>query len=146
MTSAPGRTEAPREIPQGASSVPLPCYPCPYDSACCAWGTTLTDEEAAALIADHGPEVAYRTKWGEWRTRVRNRRCALYQENRCIIHDAPYYPAVCRGFPWTDAETGGPYEFDRTICPEFLARPELVMLGRAGNGKRPPSPPPTAHR
>jgi hypothetical protein len=36
---------------------------------------------------------------------------------------------VCRGFPWIDAETGGPYEYDRTICPEFLNRPELVQLG-----------------
>ena len=41
-----------------------------------------------------------------------------------------YYPAVCRGFPWTDAETGGPYEYDRTICPEFIVRPELTQLGR----------------
>jgi hypothetical protein len=38
---------------------------------------------------------------------------------------------VCRGFPWTDAETGGPYEYDRTICPEFVTRPELVQLGRS---------------
>ena len=77
-------------------------------------------------MAVHGPAVAYQTKWGEWRTRVRNRRCVLMQDNRCLIHGEAYYPAVCRGFPWTDAETGGPYEFDRTICPEFVARPELV--------------------
>ncbi|HLS47889.1 MAG TPA: hypothetical protein VK012_05175 [Gemmatimonadales bacterium] len=116
--------------PAPVTSVPLPCYPCPYDSACCAWGTTLTDEEAAAVIAAHGPDVAYQTKWGEWRTRVRQGRCALYQDNRCIIHGEPYYPAVCRCFPWYDAETGGAYEFDRTICPEFKARPELVRIGR----------------
>lgn len=109
---------------------PLPCFPCPYDSACCAYGTTLTDAEAEALIAVHGTAVAYQTRWGEWRTRIRNRRCALFQNNRCIIHGESYYPAVCRGFPWTDAETGGPYEFDRTICPEFVRRPELVQLGR----------------
>jgi hypothetical protein len=47
-----------------------------------------------------------------------------------VIHGEAYYPAVCRGFPWTDAETGGPYEFDRTICPEFLSRPELIPLGK----------------
>ena len=118
--------------PQVASpaSVPLPCFPCPYHSSCCAYGTTLTDEEAAAIIAVHGPGVAYQTKWGEWRTRVRNRRCVLFRDNHCVIHGEAYYPAVCRGFPWTDAETGGPYEFDRTICPEFVARPELVSLGR----------------
>lgn len=116
--------------PTNGGHPPLPCFPCPYDSACCAYGTTLTDEEAAALIAVHGSSVAYQTRWGEWRTRVRDRRCALFQNNRCIIHGESYYPAVCRCFPWTDAETGGPYEFDRTICPEFVRRPELVQLGR----------------
>jgi hypothetical protein len=50
------------------------------------------------------------------------------RENVCSIHSEPYYPAVCRGFPWTDAETGGPYEYDRTICPEFVMRPELVQI------------------
>ena len=45
------------------------------------------------------------------------------RDNVCTIHAEPYYPAVCRGFPWTDAETGGPYEYDRTICPEFVAVP-----------------------
>jgi hypothetical protein len=50
--------------------------------------------------------------------------------NTCAIHAKPYYPAVCRGFPWIDAETGGPYEYDQTICPEFVARPELILIGR----------------
>src|SRR6476469_5144701 len=53
----------------------LPCYPCPYDASCCAYGTTLTDEEARMLEADQGTGLAYRTRWGEWRTRVRNGRC-----------------------------------------------------------------------
>ena len=32
----------------------LPCYPCPHGSSCCAYGTSLTDSEAAAIEADHG--------------------------------------------------------------------------------------------
>ena len=107
---------------------PLPCFPCPHGSACCAYGVTLNDEEAAAITADDGGHLIYRTRWGEWRTRVRAGRCVFLVENRCTIHGRPYYPAVCRGFPWTDAETGGPYEFDRTICPEFVSRPELVQI------------------
>jgi hypothetical protein len=62
------------------------------------------------------------------------------RDNRCTIHDDPAYPAVCRAFPWTDVETGGPYEFDQTICPEFRLRPELVQVGRAaasGPGRLP---------
>ena len=38
--------------------------------------------------------------------------------------------ALARYFPWRDAEHGGPYEFDQTICPEFIARPELIQIGR----------------
>jgi Putative zinc- or iron-chelating domain len=106
----------------------LPCYPCPHGSACCAYGTTLTESEAAAIVAEHGRAPVYRTRWGEWRTRVTEGRCVFLRDNSCTIYNKPYYPAVCRGFPWLDAETGGPYEFDRTICPEFTRRPELVQI------------------
>jgi hypothetical protein len=91
----------------------LPCYPCPHRSSCCAYGVTLSDDEAAAIARDHGGHTVYRTRWGEWRTRVRGGRCVFLRANVCTIH----------------AEPGGPYEYDRTICPEFLNRPELVQLG-----------------
>ena len=113
---------------------PLPCHPCPHGSACCAYGTTLTDEEAQDLSARFGTERVYQTRWGEWRTRVRGGRCVFLENNICIIHGDPSYPAVCRGFPWIDAEHGGPYEFDQTICPEFLAGRRLVQI--QGIGRR----------
>ncbi len=109
---------------------PLPCYPCPHHSACCAFGVTLSDEEAEGLAARYGRDKMYCTPQGEWRTRVRRGRCIFLVRNSCSIHADPHYPAVCRGFPWIDAEHGGPYEFDQTICPEFLTRPDLVQLTR----------------
>jgi len=109
----------------------LPCYPCPYDASCCAYGTTVSDEEAAAIEANHGPGLVYKTRWGEWRTRVRNRRCVLYRNGGCTIHDKSYYPSMCRGFPWIDEETGGRYEYDVTICGGFVAQPELIAIQRA---------------
>jgi hypothetical protein len=45
--------------------------------------------------------------------------CVFHQNNVCTIHGKPYYPEVCKCFPWTDAETGGPYLYDQSICPEF---------------------------
>ena len=115
---------------------PLPCFPCPHGSACCAYGVTLSDDEAAAIAREHGAHLIYQTRWGEWRTRVRQRRCVFLVENRCTIHGRSYYPAVCHGFPWTDAETGEPYQYDQTICPEFVRRPELVQLTKSVNGER----------
>jgi hypothetical protein len=109
----------------------LPCFPCPYDSSCCAYGTTVSDEEAAAIEAEHGQGFVYKTRWGEWRTHVRKKRCVFHRDGGCSIHNKSYYPAVCRSFPWIDAETGGRYEWDVTICGEFEARPELVELQRA---------------
>jgi hypothetical protein len=109
----------------------LPCFPCPYEASCCAYGTTLSEEEAFAIEADFGTGLVYETRWGEWRTRVRNRRCVLYRNGGCLIHDKPYYPTVCQGFPWTDGETGEPYEFDVTICGAFLQQPELIQIKRA---------------
>lgn len=106
----------------------LPCFPCPHDAACCGYGSTCSDDEAAAIIAEFGEGKVYRTRWGEWRTRVKGGRCVFFNGQGCSIHNQPFYPAVCRGFPWTDAETGGPYEFDRTICPEFISRPDLVQI------------------
>ena len=117
----------------------LPCYPCPHHSACCAYGATLSEAEAAAITTAHGAHRIYRTRWGEWRTRVSRRRCVFLVDNACTIYGKPYYPAVCRGFPFVDAETGGPYQFDRTICPEFALRPELHQINpyrRAKSGER----------
>ena len=82
----------------------LPCYPCPHQSACCAYGTTLSPQEARAIRAEHGADRVYRTRWGEWRTRIVKGRCSLLSNNACTIYNKPYYPAVCRGFPWFDAE------------------------------------------
>lgn len=113
---------------QHTSLPPLPCYPCPHASACCAYGATLSDAEVEAIRATHGEGKVYRTRWGEWRTRVAKGRCVFLVENACSIYDQAYYPAVCRGFPFIDAETGGPYEFDRKICPEFDRRPELLQI------------------
>jgi hypothetical protein len=98
----------------------LPCFPCPHHSACCRYGTTVSDEEAEAIRRHHGEDLVYQTRWGEWRTRVRRGYCVFHSNNTCMLHDRPYYPAVCRGFPWTDAETGGPYLYDRGICPEMV--------------------------
>jgi hypothetical protein len=109
----------------------LPCYPCPHNASCCAYGATVSEEEAAAIEADHGPDLVYKTRWGELRTRVRNRRCVMYRDGGCIVHDKAYYPASCRGFPWVDGETGERYEYDVTICGVFDANPELVELQRA---------------
>ena len=89
----------------------LPCWPCPHAASCCAYGTTLTDEEAAAIEANHGPGL-------------------VFKNGGCVIHAESYYPAVCAGFPWIDAETGGPYEFDVEICGEFVRNPELVAIQR----------------
>jgi hypothetical protein len=117
-----------RELPVHQPLPSLPCYPCPHHSACCGWGVTLSEREAAAISDAHGADKVYRTRGGEWRTRVKNRRCVLLVDNACSIYDKPYYPVVCGGFPFIDADTGGPYEFDRTICPEFERRPELQLV------------------
>jgi hypothetical protein len=109
----------------------LPCYPCPHEASCCAFGTTVSEEEAAAIEANHGPGLVYETRWGELRTRVRNRRCVLFRDGGCSVHDKPYYPTTCQGFPWVDGDTGERYEYDVTICGEFERRPELIELRRA---------------
>ena len=111
----------------------LPCYPCPYNASCCAYGTTLSEEEAAAIEINHGPGLVYKTRWGEWRTRVRKNRCVLFRDGGCTIHGRPYYPTVCQGFPWVDGDAMGRYEYDVTICGEFEANPALVELQRGGS-------------
>lgn len=110
----------------------LPCFPCPYQASCCGYGVMLSDAEVRDLAARFGEETVYRTGSGEWRTIVRDQRCIFLENNACSLHADPSYPAVCRAFPWTDPETGGPYQYDQTICPEFLARPELVQIGKRG--------------
>lgn len=116
--------ESPKALPS------LPCFPCPYNASCCAYGVSLTDDEAMAIESDHGPGLVYRTRWGEFRTRIRNKRCVMFRNGGCTIHDKSYYPATCRGFPWHDSE-GGRYEYDIGICGAFEANPELVQIQAA---------------
>jgi hypothetical protein len=108
---------------------PLPCYPCPHGSACCAYGVSVTEEEAVAIAATFGVGVIY---WDqeeqEHRTRVEAGYCTFHDAGRCLIHDGPYYPQMCRGFPWLGADGIQPYEFDVDICPEMIARPDLVAF------------------
>jgi hypothetical protein len=116
----------------------LPCYPCPYNASCCAYGVTLSNEEAAAIQEHHGADLVYQSRWGEWRTRVRNKRCVMFRDGGCSIHGKSYYPTLCGGFPWTDGETGARYEYDVTICGAFVEHPELVeiQLGLAPAARR----------
>lgn len=109
----------------------LPCYPCPHNASCCAYGTSLSEEEATAIETNHGQGLVYWTRWGEWRTRVKKGRCVLLRDGACTIHDKSYYPTTCQGFPWVDGDTGEPYEYDVTICGELASRPELIQLRRA---------------
>jgi hypothetical protein len=91
------------------------------------------------IEAKHGQGLVYKTRWGEWRTRVRQKRCVLYRDGGCTIHDQSYYPATCRDFLWIDAQTGGRYEYDVTICVAFDGGPELVAIQYSGPSSDQPS-------
>lgn len=98
----------------------LPCFPCPHASSCCWWGVTISLPEMLQMVDRFGLSVITTGDPGELRTAVVDGRCVFLQDNACTIHDTPFYPQVCRGFPFTDAEHGGAYEGDTTICPEML--------------------------
>ncbi|WP_394833501.1 YkgJ family cysteine cluster protein [Pendulispora rubella] len=98
----------------------LPCFPCPHDSICCSWGTSLNAKEAETLKSLYGDDaIVWDDEENEWRTRVDGDRCMFLKSNACSLHDRPEYPSVCRCFPWSDPETGGPYQYDLSICPEL---------------------------
>lgn len=106
---------------------------CVHDSACCNWGTTLQGHEVDAIRArfpEHEKLVV--RKGNEMRTRVRNGACVFKKDNRCAIHDEPFYPIVCQLFPW-ESSTGGPYTDvpeEYAICPDVAVVVRHVM-GRA---------------
>ena len=101
----------------------LPCYPCPHGSACCSWGVTLLGDEAETIRRLHGAHtVVWDDEEQEWRTNVEDDRCVFLKDNACTLHANSEYPAICRGFPMEDGE-GGPYLWDRTICPEIVEEP-----------------------
>lgn len=102
----------------------LPCFPCPHKGACCQYGASVTGDEAAAILAAHGaaalaPVTADSDPEDLLRTAVvEGQGCVFLVDGLCSIHDQAYYPKTCSGFPWTD-ESGNPYLYDKTICPEF---------------------------
>lgn len=108
---------------------PLPCHPCPHKGACCKHGASLTGEEVSAIEDEYGESaVSYDPDLGSddpYRTKlqphpIHGEACVfLTSEGACLIHDKPYFPKTCRGFPWLTDE-GKPYVHDKTICPEFV--------------------------
>ena len=103
----------------------LPCHPCPHESACCKWGTPLTDDEATALATRFGAaSIAWDPREEEWRTSIVDGTCFFIKDNTCTIHAHVGYPSTCAGFPWT------PDESEVDICPELLTgkHPELDAL------------------
>lgn len=97
----------------------LPCYPCPHQSSCCAYGASLSEQEADAIAKRRGREGIYLTRWGEWRTRVRRKRCYFLNDNACTLYASDIYPSTCRGFPWTLADQVTPYPYPKDICGEI---------------------------
>jgi hypothetical protein len=67
---------------------------------------------------------------GEARTAVLGGHCVFLVGARCSIHDEPYYPSVCRGFPWREGNSAAPYGGDLSICPELkLPQPVWQKTG-----------------
>lgn len=103
----------------------LPCSPCPHKNLCCSYGTALYGDEPAEIRKHHGEaSVIWDEEEQELRTAVIDGKCIFLVDEKCSIHEAPYYPKVCRGFPWTLADTGEPYPYTLEICPEIEDAPE----------------------
>jgi hypothetical protein len=102
----------------------LPCLPCPHDSICCSWGTSLYPDEAAAIRENHGgAALTWNGEDDEWRTAIVDGKCYFWRTGEgCSIHEEPFYPRICRGFPWRHGDSNSDYPHDRTICPELADR------------------------
>ena len=95
----------------------LPCFPCPHDAICCSWGTGLYEDEATAERYGEGA-----LRWSDeevgWRTSIVDGRCFFWRHG-CSIDEMPFYPRVCRGFPWLHGNGGDEYPGDLSVCPEL---------------------------
>jgi hypothetical protein len=97
----------------------LPCHPCPHGSACCAFGVMLFADEAATLRRRFGAAaLVWDGEDGTWRTAVVDNMCWFW-DRLCTIHEEPFYPRICKGFPWRFGDTDEDYPYDVTICPEL---------------------------
>ncbi len=102
--------------------IDVPCSACPYEGACCSWGTSLSSGEAQAIEGAFGPKALV---WDEeeqgYRTRVVDGHCYFLTNGKCGIHSQPYYPQICAGFPHTQGLSAKPYESDLSICPALAS-------------------------
>ena len=98
----------------------LPCIECPHRSACCRWGTWLSDSEGKALQELYFDKVFFDEDVKMWRTQVWNGRCVFFNGVGCDIHHLDIYPKSCKEFPWKDSRNPlHPRAFDSITCPEF---------------------------
>jgi hypothetical protein len=99
----------------------LPCFPCPHNSNCCSWGSSLTGDEDAIIAEIYGIDsIMWDEEENGWRTAVVNGKCFFLSDSgSCKIHAEEYYPQVCKLFPYESVE-GGPYKYDlEDVCPEL---------------------------
>jgi Fe-S-cluster containining protein len=83
-------------------------------------GTYLSVEEGQALQAEFGlKSIFFDTDRNEYRTQTWNGRCVFFEDGGCKIHSHPFYPHVCKKFPWKDGRDSSlPNAYDAELCPE----------------------------
>ena len=87
------------------------------------------------MLSFGADSVRYDDKEAGWRTVVVWGRCVFSTAMGCEIHSASFYPSICRGFPYHQGDTQGPYEYVVDICPEFATRVDLQPLFDPQTGK-----------
>jgi Fe-S-cluster containining protein len=98
----------------------LPCFPCPHRSACCRWGTWLTEEEGWKIFTKYPDKVYFDEDVKNWRTQIWDGRCVFYNNGGCTIHNEDFYPSSCKDFPYKDMRNPLlPRAFDAITCPEI---------------------------
>ncbi len=88
----------------------------------------MTDDERARIVQRFGEaSCVWDEAEQEHRTAIADGQCFFLRDNACVLHDADFYPRMCRHFPERNLAGDGPYEHDVSICPELIP---LVHEGR----------------
>jgi Fe-S-cluster containining protein len=88
----------------------LPCAVghCVYNSVCCNWGASVDDRQVNYFKPG---QIEWAPDEQGYRTVVVDGHCIFMVAGKCSIHGEPYYPSVCRIFPFDG------YKHDISICP-----------------------------
>ena len=105
-------------------------FPCPHHSACCAYGVTLSDDEAAAIARAHGADRSTAPAGASGAPGSEAAAASFCETTSAPSTPSRSIPRCAAGSPGPTPKPAAPMSTTGRSAPSSCIRPELVQIHR----------------